>query len=285
MGTSRVVVVGAVVGALFGGGCSASSADETVAHLITSCFPVELVALSAETVRYRRRLAARGDDDGVFTAAAFGCLDAAASPPRCAAARGCLTGITFERVNACAAVTRCDGTMAVQCLPRPTRPFRVVSDCAAWGQVCVDGGAMPTCADATCDPDTVSFTCSVREIEECSAGRLDRTTCPEGTTCREGSISCYGEACTADACDGTVALPCDVGMGLRLPSYDCADLGQTCRDGYCVPNGSECSFFSPLPHCEGNVLVGCTDGFVTRYDCVGHGFLSCDEWRCRAVDE
>lgn len=210
----------------------------------------------------------------------------------CARARACI-GLSVEVVPGCTDfVRRCDGTTVFGCVdPTGTTrepPMILRSDCSARGLTCVEttgGGA--DCGTGACTELDLTVTCEGRELTSCFEG-VERTgTCRRGELCDAELQTCVGTgpACTVDACDGDVFLPCGTGGRVSTP-IDCAALGQRCvlfsgGAAACVPPaGSECEL-GAFADCEDGAIRYCApDGRWRTFDCVEHGYAGCSGSRC-----
>jgi hypothetical protein len=136
----------------------------------------------------------------------------------------------------------CDGDTLRRC--DAFRGDRVVSeDCAAEGLHCIPVGSQARCGFEACDPTTLRVTCLDNRIVLCARYLF---------------------------ADGTVG-------GVLQPGEDCSDHDATCvvgTDGpICVGKGAACT---PFPWggglaCDGDVLIGCENGYETRTDCTASG--------------
>jgi hypothetical protein len=135
----------------------------------------------------------------------------------------------------------CDGDTLRRC--DAFRGDRVISeDCAAEGMRCVPVGSGARCGLAVCDVGTIAADCLDNRV-----------------------VSCIGYTFS----DGTSG-------GVVTPREDCGDHDATCAIGpngaECVGNGAPCT---PFPGgglaCDGDVLVGCENGYETRLDCAASG--------------
>jgi len=246
------------------------------------------------------------DGDTLRTYVAFGvcesgrCVYDEAASTRCThgcANNQCVSAPTDPPVDPCEDVVcpqpapRCDGEVAVVATATPTCDDGVCrggatsrSDCAARGEVCVDGACQPSlCAEARCDtppaarcdgPEAITY---VRNgVCDPSTGRCEyverRTTCDApGATCDDGACVttplCEGVTCPGQAsgtCDGDVATQesaprCEPATGtcVRDTTTDnCAERGERCTDGVCEtvdPCASVICDTPPFPFCADGI--------------------------------
>ncbi len=175
----------------------------------------------------------------------------------------CLNG-ACEYVVCDAGETDCESDSVVTCNAQLT-DFDVTEDCAAKGQVCLDGAcAICDPFDSKCTGQTAvmcSFDGSAWESEDCAVN---------GEMCDGGQ--CVPVPCKPgqSGCQGTEVVSCDaVGTGVTKVE-DCAAKNQACQDGACVPQVCK-----PLAtECNGTLIMECTaqgTGYVPYDDCALNG--------------
>jgi hypothetical protein len=178
---------------------------------------------------------------------------------------------------------RCEGNQAVSC---DTLSGQTVTyNCAEAGLTCtvISGAASEAkCSAGSCTTES-GRTCEGTRLLSCSRGVTQVVECAaRGRVCgksMDGVFDCVGsgsETCTSGAlkrrCEGAVAVSCVNGQVSR---EDCSQraLDRGCRDGACVPAGSEC--VDELDRCQASELQACLDGRWETYDCAVLGLGSC----------
>jgi len=194
---------------------------------------------------------------------------------------------TDEAVAACVSLASCFGASVTSCLiadvPHMTAQeigclAASATDCTRAG-MCSPGETRLPGLHAPCVGGGSAQTCDGTNIVFCDVNDTDSQSCPmtaaSGSTCvmtSTGGARCAFGMCNDDSqhCDGSVLVRCVDGV---LEAHDCALLvpALECRqnpagDFACGGAGPACSSGDP-PHCEGNALVTCANGFQSRTDC------------------
>lgn len=194
----------------------------------------------------------------------------------------------------------CMGTTALRCSTPGGNHLPRIIDCAAVGQTCQDGVcALPAGANECMDPAGVRCDGNTRVWCRPRVGGGNgetREPCPAGTVCQAaGEVAVCQPALTMCAtrgarCDGDTAVLCDSGTlpdGTRAMielRQDCAAVGRRCAPNArgiasCQPVATECqpamSGTASSARCEGDTLVVCQNGALSRINCASLGRPGC----------
>lgn len=242
----------------------------------------------------------------------IGQLDAKAPDPL----QKCLADAkTCDQVNACmhgggdpravafcaqrpGVVSGCDGDRFVSC-GDDAQESRVL-DCAAMGATCREmkaagGLVLRGCySPEKCPAGAPEARCDGETIITCRDGAMERIACGPGTKCEERRDE-SGEAVAtcelpghrrcdvlgARRCEDDRLVECERAGSLgHARVSDCNGLGLHClgtgpRAACYVPFNVECDK-ELLPRCDGNKLVFCAAGRVTKISCTGLGLGPCN---------
>lgn len=155
-------------------------------------------------------------------------------------------------------------------------PVNAFLECVEQSSNCAE---VLACKGTECDDATQEVYCNGADAWRCAFGYLWRRDCSlidrQCLTNTYQVAQCADATCSSsqagDWCEGAVLVRCLNGLLWR---YDC-------REGYvpgtCVEEAGEaqcanepltpCEESSYDEHCEGNVVVGCSGGYVQRWEC------------------
>lgn len=137
-------------------------------------------------------------------------------------------------------------------------------DCAALGQVCVEGQCVSRVCDAECEPASCKpgeKGCSGERITQCAADGIGYE--PTGDDCSDDGQACFAGACAARVCEGTYRCEgkASVGCfdnGTRVAREACGEPIGT----FCSPATGRCEPYVCLPAvaiCQGVLATRCAD--------------------------
>lgn len=154
---------------------------------------------------------------------------------------------------------------------RSVKQARAVSvACAAFGEHCFTTRVGGLCGLGECEAGE-TCTCDGDSIIACVQGVRTKTPCGAGMTCGEQvgthTIDCIGKgaSCSADRCDGNVAVMCEGASGAgREARIDCSKWGLACKvaghKALCVPKQTGCDSSKDPARCKGSALEICVAG-------------------------
>jgi hypothetical protein len=194
--------------------------------------------------------------------------------PGCEAALACLGQARIPGAS-CTSET-CAGTTAVTCFPG----VRYEVDCAARGDICVDGPdgsyCSEPCTETMCDSGVLDR-CQQSDLR---CEQLGWTCDPSGPRCSDGTATACITNTTPPRCDSTALIECADDFEVRL---ECDRLiqGATCRtvgNSVFCGLGEECGGNSVF--CGGTSLILCAFGVMRSIDCTALGFSGCVDTTC-----
>jgi hypothetical protein len=166
-------------------------------------------------------------------------------------------------------------------------------DCSiATGETCVLAGTAQ-CGIGTCSKNG-DTTCMGNILQTCQNGVLRNTDCTKtNSVCAVTNIGpisishCRGSGASCTQSDSSKGLRCDGNKVVYC--YDGQEAEVDCSQYHlsCIPNanasgnfgcaqGSECDPSNFNETCTGSVFTFCNAGKIDTFDCVGHGYASCD---------
>src|SRR5262245_29491391 len=195
---------------------------------------------------------------------------------------------TDQAVAACVSLASCFQSTVIGCLVAdiPHMTAQEIGCLAASGTdctragMCSPGETRVPGVHAPCDAGGVSVqTCVGPNLVFCDINDTDSLSCPvtaaPGTSClmtSTGGATCALGMCNDNSqrCDGSVLVSCVDGV---LAAHDCSLLVPTLQCRQSSPGVAACAGVGPAwastdpPHCEGDALVTCANGFQSRTDC------------------
>jgi hypothetical protein len=271
---------------------AAFSKDDHIASCMRTraCYPENLQQMATCTSAYAHIV---GREIGMTLGWVARC--AVEAPLDCAAVRACMgNGAEPEPCTPLETPDRCDGSVLRQCSRASGLTFSF--DCAHVGMGCyLDEEGTAHCGLGGCSVDDFLAGCFADTLVLCEKGVIVPAQCTAaGLVCVEpegepGRCAGDGEPCdeaeVERACDGDRLSGC---LGGRLAGIRCGDVidGWTCGPSEgtlgCVVPGDECWAYPLLgssidESCDGDSVVTCLDGFITRLACSDFGLGSCTD--------
>lgn len=141
----------------------------------------------------------------------------------------CITWVCEPNTSSCSD----DGNQLLVCTGDGLS-YATATDCAAEGGTCEDGA----CADVVCTEGSIF--CDAGVLYQCAASGTSFTAlqaCGTLEYCNEEAGTCSIQTCTpgAKVCAGTIQQECNSEGSAVEDSTDCAEDGDVCLNGECVP--------------------------------------------------